>query len=103
MSNEEYSKNPLVIRLAELADELMRDSSQFLDQTDDLQLWYNRGYANGILNAFEQAGIKVAGLATPDPDEQWSAHRFLAWGQAFIHGRTKGQSETQSILKQLLE
>ena len=101
MSDTEYNKNPLVIRLAELADELMRDSSGFLEQPDNLQLWYNRGYANGILSAFEQANIKIEGLVNPDPDDQWSEYRFLAWGQAFIHGRTKGRDETHKILKQL--
>ena len=100
MSAEQRSQNPLVIRLADLANELMQSSDQFLDQPNDLQLWYNRGYANGILNALAQADIKIEGLEKPDPEHLWSAHRFMAWGQAFIHGQTKGHSEACEILKQ---
>ena len=103
MADKKHSRNPVVARLADLANELMQTSAQFLEQPNDLQLWYNRGYANGILNAFTQAGITIEGLAHPDPDSQWAEHRFMAWGQAFIHGQTKGHNEAREILERLSE
>ena len=103
MAAPKHSRNPVVVRLVDLANELMQTSARFLEQPNNLQLWYNRGYANGILSALEQADIKIEGLEKPDPEHLWAEHRFTTWGQAFIHGQTKGHNEARDILERLCE
>ena len=88
----------LLQQLIGLIDELREGSAGFLDQAGDQQLWYDRGYANGMLLALhdlDQAG--ALGDRRPDDPDELGAHLAMAWGKAYRHGETMGSRETHEI------
>lgn len=93
------SEDPLINRLLELARELTEGSEGYLDRQDDPQLWYNRGYANGMLAALQTLGYDAridTGLS-PDCYEAARDQAHLPWGKAYEHGREMGIGETYEI------
>ena len=46
----------LLSRLLDLIDRLRRETEGFLGAPGDQQLWYNRGYANGMVLALLRLG-----------------------------------------------
>ncbi|MFP4247548.1 MAG: hypothetical protein ACLFQ1_10250 [Halochromatium sp.] len=95
----ERSDDPLIERLLELARALTHDSEGYLDRQDDPQLWYNRGYANGMLAALRALGHGPRVAATLEPDVYDAARdqAHLPWGKAYEHGREKGLEETYEV------
>lgn len=88
----------LLTQLLDLVDRLRDDSADFLDAPGDQQLWYNRGYANGMVLALQRLGqgARLAGRR-PDDAAQLAAHLALPWGRAYRHGETRGSDETFDI------
>jgi len=86
----------LLYLLVELTDE----SEGYLDRQDDPQLWYNRGYANGMARAMSEHGLAaaVAEHIADDPYERARDQAHLPWGKAYEHGREKGYSEAVDVL-----
>lgn len=99
----EMLDDPLIHRLLELARELIDGSEDYLERQDDPQLWYNRGYANGMLAALHALGYGADADADADaaigPDCYDAARdqAHLPWGKAYEHGREMGISETYEI------
>lgn len=89
-------------KLLGLARRLRAESADYLDNPGDGQLWYNRGYAAGILRALRELGYsEVLGEdCADDPEASLAPHRVMAWGQAYDHGRDKGWSDTREVLAQ---
>jgi hypothetical protein len=94
------SEDPLITRLLELAGELTEGSEGYLDRQDDPQLWYNRGYANGMLAALHRLGYGADADAAVDPDCYDAARdqAHLPWGKAYEHGREMGIGETYQVM-----
>jgi hypothetical protein len=88
----------LLRQLLDLIDQLRQDSGEFLDEPGDQQLWYNRGYANGVVLAL--LGLRprqaLGGRAPDDPD-RLGGHLATPWGRAYRHGETTGSRETHEI------
>ncbi len=96
----EMLDDPLINRLLELARELVDGSEDYLDRQDDPQLWYNRGYANGMVAALHALGYseQVDALKMgPDGYDAARDQAHLPWGKAYEHGREMGISETYEI------
>lgn len=95
----EISDDPLIERLLELARELTHDSEGYLERQDDPQLWYNRGYANGMAAALRALGHGTRVDATLELDVYDAARdqTHLPWGKAYEHGREKGLEETYEV------
>ncbi|MBK5930039.1 hypothetical protein [Halochromatium salexigens] len=93
------SNDPLIERLLELARELTHDSEGYLDRQDDPQVWYNRGYANGMAAALRALGhgALVDAALTSDVYDTARDQAHLPWGKAYEHGREMGLSETYEI------
>jgi hypothetical protein len=88
----------LLTQLVDLIDRLRSESQGFLDAPGDQQLWYNRGYANGMLLALRRLGqAKSLGDRAPDDPEQLGGHLAMPWGRAYRHGEDKGSQETFEI------
>lgn len=88
-------------QLLELICDLYDDTQGFLDRTDDAQIWYNRGYANGVIHALGRLGYEkhVAGALDPDAEDLIAAHEILPWGKAFRHGWEMGRKETYEAME----
>ena len=95
------SSDTILPQLLELICDLYEDSRGFLDRTDDVQLWYNRGYANGVIHALDQLGYArhVASALEPDGEAAIAGHEALPWGKAYRHGWDMGQKETYEVME----
>ncbi len=93
------SEDPLLDRLIELARELSDGSEGYLDRQDDFQLWYNRGYANGVAAALRALGHGAHVDASLEADCYDAARdqSHLPWGKAYEHGREMGLRETYEV------
>ena len=88
----------LLTQLLDLIDRLRDETAGFLDEAGDQQLWYNRGYANGMVLALRRLGQDAA-LAGREPDDpaQLAGQLVLPWGKAYQHGESVGSAETHEI------
>jgi len=93
------SEDPLLDRLIELARELSDGSEGYLDRQDDFQLWYNRGYANGVAAALRALGhgARVDASLEADCYDAARDQNHLPWGKAYEHGREMGLRETYEV------
>jgi hypothetical protein len=87
-------------QLLALIGELYEDTVGFTERTDDAQLWYNRGYANGMVEVLGELGFRrqVESLIDPDADNVIAGHELLPWGKAYAHGREMGHRETREVM-----
>jgi hypothetical protein len=90
----------LLPQLLTLVCDLYEDTEGFSARTEDAQLWYNRGYANGMVEALRELGFlpQLEALIEPDPDDVVAGHELLPWGKAYAHGHTKGRRETHEVM-----
>jgi len=95
------SIDAILPQLLELICDLYEGSQDYLDRTDDAQLWYNRGYANGVIHALELLGYArhVAGALEPDPEDVIAGQEILPWGKAYRHGWEMGEKETYEVME----
>lgn len=95
-------REEILERLMQLAARLYGETDGFEQHSEDGQLWYNRGYANGMLAGLGELGhteaIRAAGI-TPDPEDIAADQALLPWGKAYTHGYEVGYRETQEVLQ----
>lgn len=88
----------LLIQLLDLIDRLRSETADFLDNPGDQQLWYDRGYANGMVIALQRLGQTARlGERVPDAEADLQGHVAMAWGKAYRHGESRGDAETYEI------
>jgi len=88
----------LLSQLVDLIDRLRAESGDFLGQPGDQQVWYNRGYANGMLLVLRRiVPVDRLGDRMPDDPGALAGHLALPWGRAYRHGEEMGTRETQDI------
>ena len=87
-------------QLLDLVVRLYDETAGFADNPGDAQLWYNRGYANGMVKALGELGqgAQVAARVTADAADVIAGHEVMAWGKAYQHGLETGYRETFEIL-----
>lgn len=94
-------REEILERLLQLAVRLYAETEGFEQHSEDAQLWYNRGYANGMLAGLTERGhrdaIRAAGI-TPDPEGLITDQTLLPWGKAYTHGYEVGYRETREVL-----
>lgn len=90
-------QHELLQRLTQLVDRLYRETEGFADQPEAEQLWYNRGYANGIVACLQARSypIELARDLVLDDDLQMTQFAVFRWGQAYRHGFELGEQETE--------
>jgi len=93
-------RDALLNRLLELIHRLYSETEGFLDDAADQQLWYNRGYANGMLKALRELGYgeRLAADLEADPHDLISGQESLPWGRAYCHGVEVGFREAHEVL-----
>lgn len=86
--------------LLALIHSLYSETEGFLGEAADQQLWYNRGYANGMIQALRELGYaeRVAAEVQADPDDVICGQEALPWGRAYRHGVEVGSRETYEVL-----
>ena len=88
----------LLGQLLALIDRLRDETAGFLDEPGDQQVWYNRGYANGMVAALARLGAEASlGPRLPDDPAELAAHQTMPWGKAYRHGEQMGSQETFEI------
>ena len=95
-----HRRDPVLDQLLELIVSLYSESEGFLEDPGDQQLWYNRGYANGIIKALREMGYagRLAPELKADADDVISGQEALPWGRAYCHGLEVGSRETYEVL-----
>lgn len=93
-------QNDKLQRLIELVQKLYAETEGLVESEVDLQLWYNRGYANGMIRVFREMGLgaRLEGLVQADPDGYQSDQALLPWGKAYWHGFEMGEKESREVL-----
>lgn len=100
-------ENPdgILASLIDLLRELYGETDGFLGHQGDAQLWYNRGYANGMVSALRELGY---GDSLPrdldydldgDAQDRIAEQGLLPWGRAYAHGVEVGRRETVEVLE----
>ena len=88
----------LLNQLLDLIDQLRQETTGFLDEPGDQQVWYNRGYANGMVLALMRLEqTRQLGDREPDDLDMLAGHLAMPWGKAYLHGETMGGRETEEI------
>ncbi len=90
----------LLSKLFALIRRLYADTEDMLDNPTEQQLWYDRGYANGMVQALRKLGYgeRLQGQLQPDPEDLIAGHEPLVWGKAYVHGLEVGMRETHEVL-----
>ncbi len=93
-------KDTITARLLQLLQRLYAESDGLVEADGDLQLWYNRGYANGMIRALRGLGYgaQISQAVDADSDERIVGQEFLPWGKAYLHGFEMGEKETREVL-----
>jgi hypothetical protein len=90
----------IIDKLVNLVIRLYGETEGYLDDQSDAQLWYNRGYANGMAAALKAAGHgeALASRLSLDAEGLYSEDHFMAWTKAYHHGFEMGEQETREAL-----
>jgi hypothetical protein len=93
-------KQATLQRLLQLLQQLYAETADLAQSESDLQLWYNRGYANGMIRVLREKNHlePLLELIEVDPDDYLAGQEFLPWGKAYRHGFEMGEKETGEVL-----
>lgn len=98
-------ESTLLGQLIQLLRSLYGETQGFLDRVEEAQLWYNRGYANGMVLALRELGQADAlplDLSLDPDGEAWgriAEQALTPWGRAHAHGLEMGRNETYEVLE----
>jgi hypothetical protein len=97
----QQTSEDLLPRLLQLALDLYEETTGLPETESELQLWYNRGYADGMVSRMRALGYQreVNDALGPGEDTISDEHRFLPWGKAYRHGFEMGEQETLEVLE----
>ena len=83
-----------------LVEQLYQESDGYAQNPADAQLWYNRGYANGMVSFLQTRGhadkIKHLNL---DAQDLYTDEQIMEWHKAYHHGFEMGLNESKEINK----
>jgi roadblock/LC7 domain-containing protein len=87
-------------QLLDLVGRLYAETGELSESDGDLQLWYNRGYANGMIQVLRELGAadQIAARVEADTADRLAGQEFLPWGKAYLHGFEMGDRETREVL-----
>jgi len=102
MISPDYTEEQQAIlqKLIGIVESLYEETSGFLENGDNQQHWYNRGYANGIVQQLSKLGYReyVEDNTVPDAEDIIAGHEFWVWGKAYQHGLQVGMKETTDVI-----
>jgi len=85
-------------QLVGLVERLYAETEEYIDNPSDAQLWYNRGYANGVVAYFRNNGYaeKLSHL-TLDAVDLYKGEQIMEWHKAYHHGFEMGERESGEV------
>ncbi|VAW62490.1 hypothetical protein MNBD_GAMMA11-1684 [hydrothermal vent metagenome] len=85
-------------KLTDLVGRLYVETEGYADNPSDAQLWYNRGYANGIAAYFFKNNFadKLNHLTLDAPDV-YKNEKIMQWHKAYHHGFEMGERESGEV------
>ncbi len=88
----------VVKTLAELIERLYNETDGYIDNPADAQVWYNRGYANGLVAYFRANGLdqQLPSLNLDAADVHEKDH-VMEWFKAYHHGFEMGEREAGEV------
>ena len=88
----------VIDKLVGLVSHLYGESDGYINNPADAQLWYNRGYANGVVAYLRAHGHleKLQGLVLDEPDVHQN-DQVMAWFKAYHHGFEMGEKESAEV------
>jgi len=88
----------VIDKLVGLVEHLYIESADYIDNPSDAQIWYNRGYANGVVAYLQAQGFaeKLANL-TLDAPGLHDNERVMEWQKAYHHGFEMGERESAEV------
>ena len=92
-------------QLVALIERLYEETAGFQENGDNQQHWYNRGYANGIIEQLTLLGYRdyIEQHTVPDSADIIEGQEFWAWGKAYEHGIEMGKKETGEIIEPMMK
>ena len=89
----------IIEKLTGLIERLYQESEHYSENPSDVQLWYNRGYANGVAAWLISQGyddtIKHLGL---DSEDLYHGEHVMEWHKAYHHGFEMGSRESKEVM-----
>ena len=88
----------VINKLVSLVERLYMESEDYMDNPSDAQLWYNRGYANGVVAFLQANGFaeQLSGMQL-DPSDLYKGDVVMAWHKAYHHGFEMGERESAEV------
>ena len=85
-------------QLVGLVERLYTETEEYIDNPSDAQLWYNRGYANGVVAYFRNNGfIEKFSHLTLDAVDLHKGEQIMEWHKAYHHGFEMGERESGEV------
>lgn len=93
----------VIDKLVGLVEKLYVETEGYADNPSDAQLWYNRGYANGVAAYFCNNGFadKLNHLQLDD-DAMYKTDHVMEWFKAYHHGFEMGERESGEVINKLV-
>ena len=89
----------IIEKLTELIERLYQETDTYEQNPSDAQLWYNRGYANGVATFLKTQGydenMKHLNL---DAEDLYHGEQVMEWHKAYHHGFEMGARETKEVM-----
>lgn len=89
----------VIEKIVALIDQLYHETENYALNPSEVQLWYNRGYANGVSSCLIKQGhgnkIKQLNL---DAEDLYHDERVMEWHKAYHHGFEIGLNEAKDVL-----
>lgn len=88
----------VINKLSDLVERLYLETEGYIENPSDAQLWYNRGYANGVVAFFRNNGFedKLPEIALDAPGVH-EKERVMEWQKAYHHGFEMGERESAEV------
>ena len=88
----------VIDKLAGLVERLYGETESYIDNPSDAQIWYNRGYANGVVAFLRAQGFadKLDAISLDAPGLH-DNERIMEWQKAYHHGFEMGERESAEV------
>jgi len=88
----------VIEKLANLVERLYQESESYAENPSDAQLWYNRGYANGIVAFLRTEGyVDMINHHNLDAADLYHGEQIMEWHKAYHHGFEIGLRESEEV------